>query len=184
MAHPDVFNMADMGLRLGGIANGVSKLHGKVSREMFGNLWPGFEGGGADRLHHERRALADVDRPRLASLTASAYGRTRTWLGDAVSDAELWALKREMRATLVREARLAAPRVRLPAGGLGRVASVGGVRARPRHPHHRIRAPRPDVQAPDSDAPRSRATQGAPSRPRAARSDRRGWQGAPARRGG
>lgn len=35
------FNMAVMGLRLAGQANGVSKLHGKVSREMFSNLWPG-----------------------------------------------------------------------------------------------------------------------------------------------
>jgi glycogen phosphorylase len=35
------FNMAVMGLRLAGQANGVSKLHGNVSREMFSNLWPG-----------------------------------------------------------------------------------------------------------------------------------------------
>ncbi len=35
------FNMAVMGLRLAGQANGVSKLHGAVSREMFSNLWPG-----------------------------------------------------------------------------------------------------------------------------------------------
>ncbi|MCW2739003.1 alpha-glucan family phosphorylase, partial [Nocardioides sp.] len=32
---PDVFNMAIMGLRLGQHANGVSKLHGEVSRRMF-----------------------------------------------------------------------------------------------------------------------------------------------------
>jgi glycogen phosphorylase len=35
------FNMAVMGLRLAGQANGVSKLHGDVSRKMFSNLWPG-----------------------------------------------------------------------------------------------------------------------------------------------
>ena len=39
----DVFNMALMGLRLGQHANGVSKLHGEVSREMFKELWPGFD---------------------------------------------------------------------------------------------------------------------------------------------
>src|SRR3954470_15004196 len=33
---PDVFNMAHMGLRLAQRANGVSRLHGQVSREMFG----------------------------------------------------------------------------------------------------------------------------------------------------
>ena len=34
------FNMAVMGLRLAGRANGVAKLHGTVSREMFSDLWP------------------------------------------------------------------------------------------------------------------------------------------------
>jgi starch phosphorylase len=34
------FNMAVMGLRLAGRANGVSKLHGAVSRSMFAGLWP------------------------------------------------------------------------------------------------------------------------------------------------
>jgi starch phosphorylase len=35
------FNMAVMGLRLAGMSNGVSKLHGEVSRKMFQPLWPG-----------------------------------------------------------------------------------------------------------------------------------------------
>ncbi|MGH9118135.1 MAG: alpha-glucan family phosphorylase [Acidimicrobiales bacterium] len=34
------FNMAVMGMRLSGRSNAVSKLHGVVSREMFGDLWP------------------------------------------------------------------------------------------------------------------------------------------------
>jgi len=34
------FNMAVMGLRLGGRSNGVAQLHGAVSREMFNGLWP------------------------------------------------------------------------------------------------------------------------------------------------
>ncbi len=40
---PAVFNMAVMGLRLAQRANGVSVLHGEVSRGMFGGLWPGFD---------------------------------------------------------------------------------------------------------------------------------------------
>src|SRR5581483_4644967 len=40
---PTIFNMAHMGLRLGQRANGVSLLHGEVSREMFAELWPGFD---------------------------------------------------------------------------------------------------------------------------------------------
>jgi starch phosphorylase len=35
------FNMAVMGLRLAGRSNAVSKLHGRVSRQMFASLWPG-----------------------------------------------------------------------------------------------------------------------------------------------
>jgi starch phosphorylase len=34
------FNMAVMGLRLSAQANGVSQLHGRVSRVMFSSLWP------------------------------------------------------------------------------------------------------------------------------------------------
>ncbi len=36
---PDKFNMAIMGLRLAAHSNGVARLHGEVSREMFGDLW-------------------------------------------------------------------------------------------------------------------------------------------------
>ena len=36
--------MAYMGLRLGQRANGVSMLHGEVSRGMFADLWPGLRG--------------------------------------------------------------------------------------------------------------------------------------------
>jgi starch phosphorylase len=40
---PEVFNMAVMGMRLAQRVNGVSRLHGQVSREMFAGLWPGFD---------------------------------------------------------------------------------------------------------------------------------------------
>ncbi len=41
-AGPDSpFNMAVMGLRLASLSNGVSQLHGAVSRKMFSGLWPG-----------------------------------------------------------------------------------------------------------------------------------------------
>jgi len=35
------FNMAVMSLRLSGATNAVSQLHGRVSREMFADVWPG-----------------------------------------------------------------------------------------------------------------------------------------------
>lgn len=42
---PAVFNMAHMGLRLAQRCNGVSQLHGALSRSMFAPLWPGLEPG-------------------------------------------------------------------------------------------------------------------------------------------
>ena len=39
----DMFNMAHMGLRLAQRSNGVSRLHGEVSRGMFSGLWGGFD---------------------------------------------------------------------------------------------------------------------------------------------
>jgi starch phosphorylase len=42
---PAVFNMAVMGMRLAQRVNGVSRLHGRVSRAMFSGLWPGFDPG-------------------------------------------------------------------------------------------------------------------------------------------
>lgn len=40
---PSKFNMAHMGLRLAQRASRVSLLHGRVSRGMFNDLWPGFD---------------------------------------------------------------------------------------------------------------------------------------------
>jgi starch phosphorylase len=42
-APDEPFNMAVMGLRLAGRSNGVAQLHGEVSRDMFGDLWPDLE---------------------------------------------------------------------------------------------------------------------------------------------
>ncbi|HEY2999628.1 MAG TPA: alpha-glucan family phosphorylase [Acidimicrobiales bacterium] len=42
-AADEPFNMAIMGLRLAGRSNGVAQLHGEVSRNMFGDLWPDVE---------------------------------------------------------------------------------------------------------------------------------------------
>ena len=62
----NMFNMAVMGLRLAQRANGVSKLHGVVSREMFDGLWPGF----------------DDDEVPITSITNGVHGPT--WVDRAV----------------------------------------------------------------------------------------------------
>lgn len=109
---PLMFNMAVMGLRLGGRANGVSVLHGEVSRGMFSGLWPGFDSvevpitsvtNGVHAPTWVDRRLSDVAAERLTEdeLTTGA-GWLRT---DAVTDAVLWATRRELRAQLVADAR-------------------------------------------------------------------------------
>ncbi|MGX5696063.1 alpha-glucan family phosphorylase [Agromyces soli] len=110
-ATTSAFNMAVMGLRLAGHANGVSELHGRVSRRMFGALWPGFD---ADEvpitsITNGVHAPTWTD-PALTALAERALGTDDSehadWLSPAVADSELWSVKREMRARLVAEARL------------------------------------------------------------------------------
>jgi starch phosphorylase len=112
---PGVYNMAVMGLRAAKRANGVAKLHGRVSRGMFHQLWPGF----------------DVREVPITSVTNGVHGPTWTdpvfaemaerhltpeqlatgegWLlgpdAGGVDDAELWAVRRTLRSNLVTEAR-------------------------------------------------------------------------------
>ena len=57
---PEKFNMAHMGLRLAQRSNGVSQLHGRVSRAMFDDLWPGF----------------DADEVPIGSITNGVHGPT------------------------------------------------------------------------------------------------------------
>ncbi|KQX69645.1 alpha-glucan family phosphorylase [Angustibacter sp. Root456] len=107
-----VFNMAVMGLRLGGRANGVSELHGHVSRHMFDGLWPGFD----DREVPITSITNGVHAPtwvdhRVFELAEKHLGhRLGTDAGvwddvPLVPRGEIWAVRREMRAQLVQEAR-------------------------------------------------------------------------------
>ncbi|MEO7130355.1 MAG: alpha-glucan family phosphorylase [Dermatophilaceae bacterium] len=109
---PGVFNMAVMGLRLAQRANGVSKLHGVVSREMFDGLWPGFEDAevpissitnGVHAPTWVDRAVYDVARQHLGTEDIAA---TDAWERiDSVPADAIWAAKREMRAKLVDDVR-------------------------------------------------------------------------------
>jgi len=94
--NPGLFNMAHMGLRLAQRANGVSRLHGAVSRRMFARLWPGF---------------AEAEIP-LRSVTNGVHGPTWTaremtelLADDGVTDADLWRLRCELRQRLITEVR-------------------------------------------------------------------------------
>ena len=96
---PHVFNMAVMGMRLAQRVNGVSKLHGHVSRDMFAGLWPGF----------------DTSEVPIGSITNGVHAPT--WVAREVSDlgdtdtaasadaARLWRIRHQLRTRLVTETR-------------------------------------------------------------------------------
>ncbi|MCV7401423.1 glycosyltransferase family 1 protein [Mycobacterium fragae] len=109
---PEKFNMAHMGLRLAQRANGVSLLHGRVSRAMFNGLWRGF----------------DPDEVPIGSITNGVHGPTWAapqWLqlgrelagSDSLSEpavwqrlqhvdsGHLWWIRSQLRASLVDDVR-------------------------------------------------------------------------------
>nr|WP_156609817.1 alpha-glucan family phosphorylase [Auraticoccus cholistanensis] len=110
---PSRFNMAVMGFRLGQRANGVSRLHGEVSREMFSGLWPGFDttevpiGSITNGVHHPTWV-----HPALLKLLELPAGEEEMapdgydWDALQHVDADtIWTMKRRMRADLVTMAR-------------------------------------------------------------------------------
>ena len=108
--NPDVFNMALMGLRLGQRANGVSKLHGEVSRVMFKGLWPGFDAQDVPiaSITNGVHAPTWTD-PALLALAQNRLGTSDTseadWASPAVTDTDLWQVRGHMRLQFVEDAR-------------------------------------------------------------------------------
>lgn len=105
-----VFNMAVMGLRLGQHANGVSQLHGEVSRGMFAGLWPGFDQSDVPITSVTNGVHAPTwTDPKLLELAEQKLGTSDTtaadWASPKVSDADLWQVRNDMREQLVLDAR-------------------------------------------------------------------------------
>ncbi len=111
-ADPATFNMAHMGLRLGQRANGVSLLHGEVSREMFAGLWPDFDVSEVpitsvtNGVHAPTWMSRDLIELAERQVGADALQSGGGWDAiDKVSDAELWGVRNTLRARLVEEIR-------------------------------------------------------------------------------
>jgi starch phosphorylase len=105
-----VFNMAVMGLRLAQRANGVSQLHGDVSRGMFEGLWPGFDASEVPiaSITNGVHAGTWVDRRVYELAEKHLGGQVTADVFDHVEDvptAEIWAVRRELREQLVLDAR-------------------------------------------------------------------------------
>ena len=105
--------MAVMGFRLAQRANGVSQLHGHVSREMFSGLWPAFDeaevpiGSITNGVHAPTWVAREVI--ALAARQGADPDGDDTeafWAAvDKIPSADIWSTKRELRERLVVDAR-------------------------------------------------------------------------------
>lgn len=110
-----IHNMAVMGLRTSKRANGVAKLHGKVSRGMFHAMWPGFDvtevpitsvTNGVHGPTWTAPELSELAENRFsAEQLADGSGWYASGEAGGVSDRELWEMRRHLRSNLVESAR-------------------------------------------------------------------------------
>ncbi|MGO9497081.1 MAG: alpha-glucan family phosphorylase [Solirubrobacteraceae bacterium] len=105
------FGMTQFSLRMGRAANGVSRRHGSVSREMWRGLWPGRAVEAVPITHvtngvHLPSWIGAPMRRMLDRHFGDSWWRraseVATWKAlEAVPDAELWDARCEQRAELV-----------------------------------------------------------------------------------
>ena len=104
------FNMAYLAIRGSGAVNGVSHLHGKVSRHLFAPLFPRWPADEVPVTHVTNGVhMPTWDSAAADDLWTQACGKDR-WLGTteahaqhirAISDASLWQLRTAARKSLV-----------------------------------------------------------------------------------
>ena len=109
---PSKFNMAHMGLRLAQRANGVSLLHGRVSRAMFNELWPGFDpsevpiGSITNGVHAPTWAAAQWLELGRELLGSDSPSEPAVWERlQQVDPAHLWGIRSQLRKLLVEDVR-------------------------------------------------------------------------------
>ncbi len=109
---PEKFNMAHMGLRLAQRANGVSLLHGQVSRAMFSDLWPGFDpdevpiGSITNGVHARTWAAPQWLELGRELVGSDSFSDPGVWLRlKEVDTGHLWWIRSQLRALLVDDVR-------------------------------------------------------------------------------
>jgi glycogen phosphorylase len=108
---PDIFNMAVMGMRLAQRVNGVSTLHGEVSRQMFTGLWPGFDtaevpiGSVTNGVHGPTWVAGEVIGLAHSGQSQELAEDGAIWERAAADPAAIFAVRGLLRARLVRQTR-------------------------------------------------------------------------------
>jgi starch phosphorylase len=127
----NLFNMALLATRTSGYVNGVSQLHGEVSREIFRNLYPHWPTAEIPVTHvtnaihvaswqsQDSQALWQKSGSSPAGMTDDPVSLSP----DKVSDADLWAFRSKSRQNLIDYVR-----ARLERQVRGQGAQEGGVR--------------------------------------------------------
>jgi len=132
---PTKFNMAHMGLRLAQRANGVSLLHGRVSRAMFNELWPGFDPGEVpigsitNGVHAPTWAAPQWLELGRELAGSDSFSEPAVWQRlQEVDPGHLWWIRSQLRALLVEDVRARLRRSWLERGAsdaeLGWIASA------------------------------------------------------------
>ncbi len=107
----EAFKMAVLALKLSNFRNGVSKLHGRVSREMWASLWPGVPvneipihsiTNGVHRKSWVSRELADLyDRYLGPGWSEQPYDAS-TWKNvDQIPDEQFWHVHQRSKENLI-----------------------------------------------------------------------------------
>ncbi len=108
---PEVFNMAVMGMRLAQRVNGVSALHGQVSRQMFTGLWPGFDtaevpiGSVTNGVHGPTWVAAEIMSLAQGGQQAEPAEDGLDWERAAADPAAIFRARGLLRAQLVEQTR-------------------------------------------------------------------------------
>jgi starch phosphorylase len=120
------FGVTQAALRMSRAANGVSRRHGEVAREMWNVLWPELDVSDVPVSHVTNgvhvptwigRPMRELMDHHLGEGWMAHAAEPETWAGvDAVADADLWQARERQRAELVAELRTRSTNERLQRG--------------------------------------------------------------------
>lgn len=134
MGGPPLFSMTVLALRMARRANGVSKLHGEVSRKIWRDLWPGVPSSEVPITSITNGIHTDTWlAPELAKLLDAHFPEWRdhlqaheSWEGvDKIPDEAYWGVRRALKVKMIEEVRRRLRTMRLRHGeSPGRIREV------------------------------------------------------------